>query len=210
MLSLKQALSTALIAASVAIAQPALTTIQDTLYRADGSRFTGTVYITYSSFQGADLSSIATSNLTIPIVNGAFRTRLVPTTTASGGARYNIRYNSRGINDFTEIWAVPPSSVTLRIRDIRVSSGTVIGPPPVTGGAVQIPDVPGLANELALRTQKGVGFGINRTAVINQAGQIDAASGSLSDCVRVDGTSGPCGSGGGGGSSGSFADSETP
>jgi hypothetical protein len=51
---------------------------------------------------------------------------------------------------------------------------------------VQIPDVVGLANELALRISKGVGFGVNRTAVINQAGQIDAASGSPDDCVRVD------------------------
>ena len=80
MLSLKQALSTALIAASVAVAQPALTTIQDTLYRADGSRFTGTVYLTYSSFQGADTSNIATSNLTIrsldarTLVNKIFET----------------------------------------------------------------------------------------------------------------------------------------
>jgi hypothetical protein len=45
--------------------------------------------------------------------------------------------------------------------------------------------------------------------VINQAGQIDAASGSLGDCVRVDGSSGPCGSGGGG-TSDNFVDAETP
>jgi hypothetical protein len=46
-------------------------------------------------------------------------------------------------------------------------------------------------------------------AVIDASGQIDGASGNLSDCVRVDGSSGPCGSGGGGVLP-SFSDSETP
>jgi hypothetical protein len=57
---------------------------------------------------------------------------------------------------------------------------------------------------------KGVGFGIGRAAVINQAGQIDAATGNLDDCVRVDGSSGTCGGGGGGGGADNFADGEVP
>ena len=68
----------------------------------------------------------------------------------------------------------------------------MVGPPPVLA-PVQISDVVGLPNELSVRPMKGVGFGIGRAAVINQAGQIDAASGNLGDCVRVDGSSGPCG-----------------
>jgi hypothetical protein len=188
--------------------QPALTTIQDILYRADGTRFTGTVFIRYNSFLGGDTSTIATANLTLPIANGALRVRLVPTTTASAGAQYTVTYNSQGVNQFTEIWAVAPSTIPLRVRDVRVSTGTVIGPAPVLA-PVQIGDVVGLSNELAVRPMKGVGFGIGRAAVINQAGQIDAASGNLGDCVRVDGSSGPCGTGGGG-AGGSFADSEVP
>jgi hypothetical protein len=208
MLSWKRQAAVAMAAASLAAAQPALTTIQDTLYKADGSRFTGTVYITWSSFVSGEAASIATANLTLPIVNGALRVRLVPTTTASAGAHYEVRYNSRGINDFTESWAVAPSSVTLRIRDVRISQGTVVGPPPVLS-PVQIPDVVGLQNELALRPPKGAGFGIGRTAVINSAGQIDAASGNLNDCVRVDASSGGCGSGSGG-MVPAFADGEVP
>jgi hypothetical protein len=197
MLSLKRPAVLVLAAAGLAVAQPALTTIQDTLYRADGSRFTGTVYINWTSFQSGGGSNIATSSLTLRIVNGTLKVQLVPTTTATAGAQYNVRYNSRGINDFTEVWAVPPSTVTLRVRDVRASQGAIVGPPPVVS-PVQIPDVVGLSNELALRPLKGVGFGIGRAAVINQGGQLDAASGSLSDCVRVDGTSGPCGNGSGG------------
>ena len=194
-------------AASVA-AQPALTTIQDTLYRADGTRFSGTMFIRYNSFLAGDTSTIATANLTLPIVNGTLRVQLTPTTTASAGAQYTITYNSRGINQFTEIWAVPPSITPLRVRDVRVSFGTIVGPSPITT-PIQISDVVGLTNELAVRPMKGVGFGIGRAAVINSAGQIDAASGSLGDCVKVDGSSGPCGTGGGAAGS-SFADAEAP
>ena len=205
MLSLKRTACLALLAAGFVAAQPALTTIQDTIYRADGTRFTGTVYIDYSSFQTENASTIATYSLTVNVVNGAFRVRLVPTTTSSAGAHYNVRYNSRGVNDFTEQWAVPPSSVSLRVRDVRLSQGTVVGPQPIVS-AVQVPDVIGLQNELAIRPQKGVGFGIGRTAMINQAGQLDAVAGNLGDCVRVDGSAGPCGSG----SSPNFIDNEVP
>ena len=190
------------------VGQPALTSIQDILYRADGTRFTGTMFVRYNSFLAGDTSNIATANLTLPIVNGVLRVQLVPTTTASAGAQYSVTYNSQGIDQFTEIWAVSPSTIPLRVRDVRVSSGTVIGPPPVIA-PVQISDVTGLPNELSVRPMKGIGFGIGRTAVINQAGQVDAASGNLGDCVRVDGSSGPCGSGGGAGG-GSFVDSEVP
>jgi hypothetical protein len=195
-------------AIGTAAGQPALTTIQDTLFRADGTRFTGTMFIRYNSFLAGDTSNIATANLTLAIVNGSLRVQLVPTTTASPGAQYTVTYNSQGINQFTEIWAVPPSTIPLRVRDVRVSSGTVIGPPPVIT-PVQISDVVGLSNELSARPMKGVGFGVGRAAVINQAGQVDAASGNLGDCVRVDGSSGPCG-GAGGGVGSSFADAETP
>ena len=179
-------------AAGISVAQPALTMIQDTLYRADGTRYNGTIFITWDAFQGGDTSNIATANLTLPIVNGVLRVSLVPTTTASAGAQYNVTYNQNGINQFMQVWAVPPSAVPLRVRDILVSQGTVVGPPPVTS-PVQISDVVGLSNALSLTSQKGVGFAIDRTAVINSSGQIDGASGSLTDCVHVDGSSGPCG-----------------
>jgi hypothetical protein len=208
MLSWKRLLPLIAAGALSVAAQPALTTIQDTLYRADGTRFSGTMFIRYNSFLAGDANNVATANLTLPIVNGTLRVRLVPTTTASAGAQYTVTYNSQGVNQFTEVWAVPPSTISLRVRDVRVSSGTVVGPPPIIT-PIQITDVVGLSNELSVRPMKGVGFGIGRAAVINSAGQMDAASGDLGDCVRVDGSSGPCGTGGGGGGS-SFADAEIP
>jgi hypothetical protein len=194
--------------AGLAFGQPALTTIQDILYRADGSRFNGTMFIRWNSFLAGDTSNVATSNLTLPIVNGVLSVRLVPTTTASAGAQYGVTYNSGGRTQFTETWAVPPSALRLRVRDVRISSGTIIGPPPVVS-PTQIGDVVGLSNALSVRPTQGVGFGIGRTAVINQAGQIDAAAGRLGDCVRVDGSSGACG-GAAGGILPLFSDAESP
>ena len=197
-------------AAGVAAGQPALTTIRDILYRADGTRYSGTLSIKWSSFQAGDASNIATADLTVQIVNGSLNVQLVPTTTGSAGAQYDITYNSQGKNQFTEVWAVPPSAVPLRVRDVRVSSGTIIGPPPVIT-SIQISDVVGLENALAVLTDRGVGFTPERAAVINSSSQIDGASGNLGDCVHVDGSSGPCGSGGSGaGVLTLFSDSEIP
>ena len=206
-LSFRRVAALMTMAAGIAVAQPALTAIQDTLYRADGTRYNGTLFITWNAFQGGDTSNIATANMTLAVVNGVLRVNLVPTTTASPGAQYNVTFNSNGINQFSQAWAVPPSTVPLRVRDVMVSQGSVVGPAPVSS-PVQISDVVGLSNALALTTQKGVGFAISRAAVINSSGQIDGAAGNLSDCVRVDGTSGPCGSGGG--VLPSFADGEIP
>ena len=116
--------------AGLALGQPALTTIQDILYRADGSRFNGTMFVRWNSFLAGDTSNIATSNLTLPIVNGVLSVRLVPTTTASAGAQYSVTYKSGGQTQFTETWAVPPSALRLRVRDVRLSSGTSSDRPP--------------------------------------------------------------------------------
>ncbi len=196
--------------ARVAWGQPALTTIQDIIYRADGTRFFGTMFVSWTSFQAGDTSNIATAQVTVPIVNGVLQVQLVPTTTASAGAQYSVTYNSGGQNQFTETWAVPPSSSPLRVSTVRVSSGTVVGGGAPVNTPIQISDVIGLSNALAVRPQEGVGFSISRTAIIDQAGQLDGSAGSPSDCVHVDGSSGPCGGSGAGGLGPLFSDAEQP
>lgn len=192
-------------------AAPALTTVQDILYRADGTRFNGTITISWTNFYSGDQSTIPVQAITVEVVNGNFKVQLVPTTTASAGASYTVRYASQGRFQFTENWAVPPSSTALKIKDVRVGTGSVVGPPPVVT-QVEITGVTGLSNELNLRPVRGTAYAASRAAVINAAGQLDAATGDTRDCVRVDGTSTPCG----GttttttGTLYAFADAETP
>jgi hypothetical protein len=193
-------------------AQPTLTTIQDILYKADGTRFKGTVSIEWKPFLTGNSSFIPQQATRVEVVNGVFRARLVPTTDASAGANYEVIFSSQGQHLFTETWAVPPSAGPLKVKDVRISSGTVIGNPPVVGQLSQISDVEGLENELLLRPMRGFSFGYGRVATINSGGQIDAVQGNLGDCVLVDGSSAPCGtgSGGEGGTTVGFVDSEIP
>lgn len=172
-------------------AAPPLTTIQDILYKADGTRFNGIAVVQWNGFQASDSSNIATHNVTLRIVDGVLRVRLVPTTTASAGARYVVRYNSDGKVQFTEIWSVPPSATPLRLSDVRVATQPGTVPPE----EIEISEVNGLAAELANRPVKGPGFTPSRAAVIGATGQIEAALGDGADCLRADGTVGPCGTG---------------
>jgi hypothetical protein len=199
------------VAATLTQAQPALTTIQDILYRADGTRFNGEIFINWNSFQAGDTSNIATAQVKLPIVNGVLNVQLVPTTTASAGANYQVTYNSQGEFQFSQVWAVPPSSFPLKVSAVLVSTGTVVGGNGGGAGAItgtiSISSVTGLSSALAVLPIEGTGYAPGLAAVINASGQLTGASGNLGDCVKVDGSSGPCG---GGGVLPQFSDGETP
>lgn len=175
-------------------AAPPLTTIEDVLYKADGSRFNGVAFIEWKSFQAADFSSIPTQRVTVTILDGAIRVQLVPTTNASSGAYYSVRYNSDGRIQFDETWAVPPSASPLKLKDVRVPSGSGGGQvlPPAPLGEILESDVVGLLEDLAARPVMGPGYAPSRAAYISETGALEAVSGGPSDCVRVDGTAGPC------------------
>ncbi len=193
-----------------AAAQPPLTPIEDILYKADGSRFNGQLEIQWKSFEASDNSNIATHLLNVRVVNGLLRVRLVPTTDASPGAFYAVKYISDGRIQFSEFWNVPPSPTQVRVRDIRLAVPPGVVLPPGGSTSVQISDVVGLTNELEIRPTKGLNYTVSRAAIINPSGEIEGAAGAPEDCVRVDGTSGPCGTGGGGGFAPTFVDGETP
>jgi hypothetical protein len=190
-------------------AQPALTTIQDILYTADGNRFNGLMTITWQSFEAGDTSNIAGQVTRLSIGNGNLYVQLVPTTTANTPATYAVQYNSNGHTQFNEVWVVFPSVSPLRVRDVRLSPGAVStsGPQAQTAN-VLISEVQGLQAALNLRPTQGIAYAAARTAVINVSGAIDGAVGNLSDCMHVDGSSGACGTGGGG--SLVFVDAEIP
>ncbi len=189
-------------------AQPALTTIQDTLYKADGAPFEGLLRINWRSFEGPDAENVPTNNLTVRVTGGRLHIRLVPTTTAPKASYYSVRYVASGAVQFTEIWSVPQSATPLRVRDVRIE-----WPPMTTAMAaeltnVTIQDVEGLPAALDARPVKGAGYTASRAAVISASGELEAATGSPGDCVRVDGTSAPCSSGAA--AAIGFVDSETP
>ena len=68
-------------------ATPALTTIQDQLFRADGTPVNGTLLISWKAFVAADSSNIPANTLRVPVSGGLLRVKLVPTTTALARSR---------------------------------------------------------------------------------------------------------------------------
>lgn len=184
---------------SGAFAAPALSTIQDLLYKADGARFNGTLTISWNSFQAADNSTIVQQSSTVTVKDGNLRVQLVPSTTSTPAIYYSVVYNSDGKVQFREVWSVPSSGQPLKVRDVRVntptgSSGGPGGPAPSPQtGTIEEADVIGLIADLEARPLKGPGFAPNRVAFINSLGQIEAVLGSDGDCIRVDGSTGPCG-----------------
>lgn len=193
--------------AGIAFAQVPLTTIQDTLYKADGSRFDGYAFVEWKTFEATNQAQIPTQSLVVRIAGGDLRVSLTPTTPVKG-AYYQVKFNSDGKIQFTEYWAVPPSTSALGLRDIRLMGQPGSAGQGVTANntTVTIPDVIGLPAELNNRPIKGGGYVNGRVAVINSAGAIDGATGNTTDCVRVDGTAVACVPGGGPG----YTDLETP
>ena len=198
----------AVLVSSALAAGPALTTIQDVLYKADGTRFNGSVTISWNSFQAADNSSIVTQSTTVKVVDGVFRVQLAPTTTAVPQVYYSVVYTSDGRVQFQETWSVPSSGQALRIRDVRIAAATA---PSSSGsgagdtGSTSIPEssVVGLIADLGSRPLKGMSYAAGSVAVVDPTGMLSSVSGAPSDCVHVDGSSGPCG-----GAQPSFVDSE--
>jgi hypothetical protein len=175
-----------------ALAGPPLTTIQDTLYKADGTRFNGLVNIAWGGFEASDQSAIANQLITVKVVNGRLNVQLVPNTNSTPVVFYSVTYNSDGRVQFSETWAVPPSASPLRLRDVRVPTPSVNGAD--TGsGPVPESEVTGLVADLSARPVKGPAFAPGAVATVNSLGTIDSVAGNPTDCVHVDGTSGPCG-----------------
>jgi hypothetical protein len=194
-------------------AGPILTTIQDVIYNADGSPYNGFVLITWTPFVAGDTSQIATQSVTVNIVGGNLLVQLVPTTNATPAGFYTVTFTSAGNDQFTETWAVPPSIAPLRVQAVVMSPAAAgAAPAPLTAGGVPIPEsgVVGLLADLEARPLAGAAFAAGRAAMIDSTGALAAVSGSVSDCVHVDGSSAPCGSAGSAAAGPAFTDAEVP
>jgi len=104
---------------------PALTTISDTVYRADGTAASGTVLISWPSFQTAEGDAVAAGNLSVTIGPlGAFTAQLVPNVAASpAGTYYVVVFQLDDGTVRTEYWAVPATSPTT-IAAVLTTPGT--------------------------------------------------------------------------------------
>src|SRR5580693_5054745 len=95
------ALSPAMILVSVLcgiiLGQSALTTIQDTLFDADGARYNGTLTIQWSTFDATNPGTIIQQRKTVQVANGNLLVQLTANNTAAPPANtYSVLYQSDG------------------------------------------------------------------------------------------------------------------
>jgi hypothetical protein len=197
----------ALICAGVRPAQsaPPLTTIQDQMFRADGTPVSGTLIISWKGFVASDNSNIPTNSIRVPVSGGTLRVRLTPTTTALTTASYLVQYLIDGKLNDVKVWAVPPSSTPLSVYGVTVTTpGSGSGGTVTTQTTVQMTDVVGLTDALAERPTTGAGYLVGRVLVPDINGALSGLMGTPDQCVRGDGSLGPCGG------SATFVDLELP
>jgi len=103
---------------------PALTTIQDTIYRADGTPAAGTVLISWPSFTTAEGDPVAAGTQSVAIgTGGAFTTQLVPNVGATpAGTYYTVVFQLDDGTVRTEYWAVPTTSPAT-LAQVRMMPG---------------------------------------------------------------------------------------
>src|ERR1700761_9165415 len=137
MCKLRQLFSTLFVIGLFAVcacAQTNLTQIRDTINNPDGTPFNGTLVVTWVGLSTPTSGTISPLSTSARIYNGALSVLLVPTTTAATGSYYQVVYNStNGTVMWTETWQVPPSSNSLSVAAVRVSSTTSSGSSTGTG-----------------------------------------------------------------------------
>jgi hypothetical protein len=93
---------------------PGLTSVIDTVYRADGSPAQGTVTVTWPAFTTADGVAVAAGSTTVKLgANGALNLALAPNAGAvPAGTFYNVvTKDTSGVTE-TEFWVVPAVATT--------------------------------------------------------------------------------------------------
>lgn len=93
---------------------PALTTIADTIYRADGTPAAGQLVITWPAFTTAGNKAVAAGEKTLALgASGALSTQLAPNEGATpAGSYYKVVYKLTDGTTATEYWTVPITTPT--------------------------------------------------------------------------------------------------
>ncbi|MCU1270949.1 MAG: putative autotransporter protein [Acidobacteriaceae bacterium] len=114
---------------------PALTTVTDTVYRADGSYAAGTLLVSWPAFTAATGATVAAGNKNVTLgPNGSFTAQLAPNVGATpAGTIYTVTYQLTDGTVKTENWSIGTTSPET-ISQVRTLAGTGT---PLTQAATQ-------------------------------------------------------------------------
>jgi len=109
-----------LLLASAAWAQLSLTTITDTIYKPDGTKFRGSVYITSQAFNQGAIHVDGVNKEVIVGSNGVFTVQLAPNVGATPtDTAYRVRYQLQNGVVRDASWTVPVSLTPLNISSVE-------------------------------------------------------------------------------------------
>ncbi len=107
----------------------AKTTVSDTLTKADGSAYTGTVtFILTQAVASPDAIIPATASVSATLSSGAFTVSLWPSTSLSPQAYYQVWYASTNSlqREFLGLYAIPASSSTITLSPYKVTDTNLV------------------------------------------------------------------------------------
>ncbi len=111
-----------LVATAGAQGAGSLTTISDTVYRADGTAASGTLLISWPGFNTASAGAIAAGSTSITIgAGGAVNFTLSPNAGSSPLSYYTVVYKLSDNTTSKEFWSVPTSTTPVTIASVRVT-----------------------------------------------------------------------------------------
>jgi hypothetical protein len=112
---------------------PALTSVIDTVYMADGTPAAGTLVITWPAFVAADGTGVAPGSLDVTLgTNGALDVALVPNANVTpANTYYTVVYQLQPSEVRTEYWVVPTSSPAT-LAQVRTTPGSGTAAQPVS------------------------------------------------------------------------------
>ncbi len=112
---------------------PALTSVIDTVYRADGSEAQGTLIITWPAFVSASGTAVAAGALNVTLgANGTLNVSLATNASATpAGVYYTVVYQLGPGEVRTEYWVVPGSSPAT-LAQVRTTPGSGTAGQPVS------------------------------------------------------------------------------
>lgn len=100
-------------AGSAMAATPVKTTVQDTVYRADGSVASGTLLIAWPAFTSANGDAVAAGTMSVKIgASGGVSIALVPNTGSNPASSYKVTLRASDGVVSEEYWTVPATGTT--------------------------------------------------------------------------------------------------
>ena len=118
-----------LMALAAGWAAAALTTITDTVYRADHTPAAGSFNVAWQSFKNSAGQIIPAGNIRdVPLVNGVFIVSLEPNVGASpSGTSYTVSWSLAGSPNTTYRWYVPVSNTPVGLATVQFPIPGLVG-----------------------------------------------------------------------------------